>query len=283
LQTPGISSKKRLVVIVLSSAIILGSISLIPGFIQEEDSIEDVDSINEVEVTKQQIYDDKINRAVIIDQLHDSFPNTNFQQKTEEYLKQADYQVDLFTTQDITVDFYKKLPSMNYKFIVIRTHSLESVRSDNATFLFTGEKYDINKYQIEQLSDQIHKGSPLFLDQDELINNPEALDDHRFFTVGSKLVDELMIGKFPDSIIFIGGCESVRNKDLATSLIYRGASDVVGWDRTVTAFENDMVMLKLLEKVLINNERIDDAIISINEEFTSQLKHSSQLHYIRRA
>jgi len=67
---------------------------------------------------------DGIPRAAIIDQLHNDKPNKDYQQNVTEYLQTAGYQVDLYTTNDITVDFYKKLPSMNYKFIVFRTHSL---------------------------------------------------------------------------------------------------------------------------------------------------------------
>jgi len=79
--------------------------------------------------------------AAIIDQLHDSIPNESFQQKAQQHLENAGYDVDIYTTQDITVDFYKKLPSMNYKFIYIRTHSLGVQELQNSTFLFTGEKY----------------------------------------------------------------------------------------------------------------------------------------------
>ncbi len=97
--------------------------------------------------------------AAIIDQIHDSIPNKSFQQKALEYLENAGYDVDVYTTEDITVDFYKKLPSMNYKFIYIRTHSLEEVaKSQNSTFLFTGEKYKVNKYIQEQLFNQVGTG-----------------------------------------------------------------------------------------------------------------------------
>jgi len=67
---------------------------------------------------------DEIPKAAIIDQLHNDKPNKNYQQNVTKYLETAGYEVDLYTTDDITVDFYKKLPSLNYEFIVIRTHSL---------------------------------------------------------------------------------------------------------------------------------------------------------------
>jgi len=218
--------------------------------------------------------------AAIIDQLHDSIPNKSFQQKALEYLENAGYDVDVYTTKDITVDFYKNLPSMNYKFIYIRTHSLEIPTDDNNTYLFTGEKFKI-KYIQEQLSGQVATAVPLN-EQElmELRGSKELTPDKIYFVVGSKFVDELMVGKFPQTVIVIGGCESTRKYDLAKSLIYRGASTVVGWDRTIGAMENDRAMLALLEEILINKINIYDSIVSVMEEFGPDLQYSSKLDYI---
>jgi len=221
--------------------------------------------------------------AVIIDQLHDSIPNPYFQEKAIQHLELAGYKVDVITTEDITVDFYKNLPSMNYKYIVIRTHGLEDVNYNNATYLFTGEKYDVNQYIPEQLSHQLGKGAPIYEEAMNLLKEKkESLDDRMYFLVGSKLVDELMVGKFPDSIILIGGCESVRNKDLAESLILRGASEIVGWDRTIGSIENDRIMLAFLEKTLVDKEKIQDAVIELNDKYSSELQFSSELNYVYR-
>jgi len=218
--------------------------------------------------------------AVIIDQLHDSIPNVYFQEKATQYLELAGYQVDITTTQDITVDYYKNLPSMNYKYIVIRTHGLEDPKYNNGTFLFTGEKYSINNYISEQLSGQIGKGAPIY-DQERLLIEQEngTLEDQMYFLVGAKMVDELMVGKFDDTVILIGGCESLRNRDLAESLIWRGAADVIGWDRTIGSIENDRIMLKFLEKTLVDKEIIDDVVIEINTDFSSDLQFSSKLRH----
>jgi len=221
--------------------------------------------------------------AVIIDQLHDTIPNVYFQEKATQYLELAGYQVDITTTQDITVDFYKNLPSMNYKYIVIRTHGLEDPMYNNATFLFTGEKYDINKYISEQLAGQLGKGAPIYVEERNLIKDDvKALEESMYFLVGSKLVDELMVGEFPDSIILIGGCESLRKDDLATSLIWRGASEVVGWDRTIGSIENDRIMLEFLEKNLVDKKKIHDVVVEINDEFSPGLQFSSELRHAQR-
>jgi len=220
--------------------------------------------------------------AAIIDQLNDIVPNKRHQQKALEYLESAGYAVDVYTTEDITVDFFKKLPSMNYKFIYLRTHSLEVAKLENATFLFTGEKYDVNKYILEQLSGQVRKAIPIN-DQlpDEMIKNATLYEESMYFTIGSKLMDELMIGEFPQTVIIIAGCESVRVLDLAKSLLFRGASSVVGWDRSINSMENDRAMIALLEEVLINKTGIYDAVISVMGEFGPDLQYSSELRHIQ--
>ncbi len=221
--------------------------------------------------------------AIIIDQLHDSIPNKYFQDKATQYLELAGYQVDISTTEDITVDFYKNLPSMNYEYIVIRTHGLEDPKYNNGTFLFTGEKYSLNKYFNEQLSGQIGKGAPIYDLERELIGDDyENLTDQMFFLVGAKMVNELMVGEFSDSIILIGGCESLRNSDLADSLILRGAGDVIGWDRTIGSIENDRIMLEFLEKNLVDKEKIHDIVVEINDEFSPGLQFFSELRHAQR-
>ena len=114
----------------------------------------------------------------------------------------------------------------------------------------------------------------------ELRGSNELSPDKIYFVVGSKFVDELMVGKFPQTVIIIGGCESTRKYDLANSLIDRGASAVVGWDRTISSMENDRVMLALLEEILINKINIQDSIVSVMEEFGPDLQYSSKLDYI---
>jgi len=220
--------------------------------------------------------------AAIIDQLHDSIPNNRYHPKTLEYFESAGYDVDVYTTKDITVDFFKKLPSMNYKFILFRTHSLEVAQLDNSTFLFTGEKYDVDKHILEQLSGQVRTAMPLSVNStDEMIENNTMLSDETYFTIGSKLIDELMVGSFPQTVIIIGGCEAVRNVDLATSLILRGASTVIGWDSSIGALENDRAMDGLLEEILINKKGFYDSIDSVMEEFGPNMKYSSNLQYIQ--
>jgi len=221
-------------------------------------------------------------RAAIIDQLNDDIPSQYFQDKASEYLETAGYEVAIFTTEQLTVDFYKKLPTMNYELIVFRTHAIGNNGTDDTgeekVSLFTGEKYRDDKYISEQLAGQISKGAPFMssvievstelpkMDNSnqtslEIITPWELVDDSNpYFLIGAKYVDEIMEGKFPNSLIVLGGCSTLANPTLANSLIRRGASSIVGWDNLVGSVNNDHTILAFLENYLINDMEIQDAV-----------------------
>jgi len=221
----------------------------------------------------------KIPKAVIIDQLHNDKPNENYQKLVTEYLETAGYEVDLYTTDAITINFYKRLPAMNYEFIVIRSHALgPGVIEDSAT-LFTGEKYSEDKHLQEQLSGLVGIGIPFRPNFVEQRGGPEAFSDLMYFTIGSQLIDEKMIGSFPGSTIILGGCDTQEETLLANSLLRRGASEIVGWNGLITAHDNDEIILELLEEVLINGVALDEAVQLIMIDYEDKIRTHAILEY----
>lgn len=227
-------------------------------------------------------------KAAIVDQLYDDLPNLHFQKTSREYLESEDYQVDYFTTKDITVDFYKALPSMNYKLIIIRTHS--SITPDNdkkpdSADLFTGEKYQQDKYIYEQLSGHVRKSAFFYSSHRVQYDNgtvtliPVVSESGTYFSVGSKFVNEQMTGKFPDSIIIIGGCTALGNPILADSLMNRGASAIIGWDNLVGSGHNDTVMLAVLRDLLVDKSDIVDTVESAMQKFGPDPDYHGALKY----
>jgi len=217
-------------------------------------------------VENQTTLDDGVPKAVIIDQLHDQMPNPDFQQNATEYFKTAGYDVDIYNTKDITVDFYKKLPSMDYEFIVIRSHATAFYFKYASEALFTGEKYSPKKHSVDQLSGHIGPAAPLLVS--EMYNMPEDIvSNQTYFVIGSKFVDEKMVGKFPGSVIVLAGCYTTGGEILSQSLIDRGASVVVGWDDNVLPRQNDVVILAFLEKMLVDGEVVAEAVSSVTNEF----------------
>jgi len=149
--------------------------------------------------------------------------------------------------------------------------------------LFTGENYTEEKYVSEQLFGHVKRATPLLeiaykIDSNEksewiIVNDtyqelrnrvtPQDITSEEYFAISPKLVDELMVGQFSDTIFILGGCETTSNPSMAESLIKHGASNVIGWDDTVGGADNDRIMLLLLEKILTNNMEIKDAIETI--------------------
>jgi len=197
----GISSKT---IIVTISVIV--SFSLLISFASQENPFQ-----------SESLSYDGVPRAAILDQLHKDIPNVKFQEEATKYLKTAGYEVDLFTTEQLTVNFFKKLPKMNYEFIVFRTHAIgddgPNYSEGDPVAIFTGEKYADDKYIQEQLFGQLRKGAPYMSSEAEVSVDLSNLEDdgrveyetslslvdssNPYFILGSKYVDELMEGSFP--------------------------------------------------------------------------------------
>lgn len=240
-------------------------------------------------------------KAVIIDQLYDDMPNDAFHAKATEYLETAGYTVDIVTTKDVTVDFYKNLPKMNYKYVIIRTHGAENT---NNVVLFTGEKYTEDKYVQEQLFGQVQKAAPLlertFLVSEDsssewvivndtyryMISSANRVDDakNEFFAISSKLVSGAMNGKFDDTVFVLGGCNTLSNPSLAKSLTERGASLVVGWDDTVGNIDNDNALLLFLKNSLVENADLDQVMNDVSKRYKLEnMPYPANLIYYREA
>jgi hypothetical protein len=60
------------------------------------------------------------NKAPIVDQLYPLEPNQAFIDKTTSDLENSGFQVDYYRGDEITVDFYRSLPTLGYKLIIFR-------------------------------------------------------------------------------------------------------------------------------------------------------------------
>ena len=131
--------------------------------------------------------------------------------------------MDIFTTESVTVDFYKKLPTMNYQYVVVRTHGASEKSGDKSITLFTGERYTEEKYIQEQLFGHVKKATPLLErfyqssshepsdwvqvnDTYRYLRTPaNTFDDTKdaYFAISPKFVKESMVGKFAGTIFLL--------------------------------------------------------------------------------
>jgi len=237
-------------------------------------------------------------KAAIIDQLYDEIPNELFHQKATEYLESAGYEVDIFTTKDVTLELYKTLPEKNYKIVVVRTHGVTDPGNEKS-LLFLGERYSEGQYITEQLLGNVEKATPFlelaFAQNDELsqwviVNDTyrykktpakvTATNSGEYFAIGPKFVNDVMSGEFSDTVFFLGGCSTLANPSLAKSLISRGASSVIGWDDTVGSYTNDKFMLEVLKLSLADDSKIEEAVDSVKQVLDKiDLNYDGKLSY----
>jgi hypothetical protein len=192
-------------------------------------------------------------RAAIIDQLYLRQPNPAFITEATNLLESVGFEVDLWQGNQITVDFYHKLPSMGYRFILMRVHSgsLIEIKDGKATempdtYLFTAENYTTSRYVTDQLTNKV---SYAVMEE----NSPNV------FAVNSEFIKDAK-GTFNNTVILAMGCESSRHIDLEQAFIAKGASVYIGWSDVVTLEHVDKVTLDLLKNYCTGGMSISQGI-----------------------
>ncbi len=199
-------------------------------------------------------------RAAIIDQTAYSFPSPDFIAAAAGYLEEAGYEVSYYGPEKVTVTFYRTLPDRGYRFILFQTHSTSHVLADDGDagryapgpFLFTAELYQPQRHLTLQVGDQV-RASELFFE-----GSPQL------FAIGPAFVRRSMRGLFPDTLMIIGGCQSLAAPDLAAAFLEKGASVVIGWDEMVNLSHNNQAVLHLLDGLLVEGLTPAEAVQRTN-------------------
>ncbi len=192
--------------------------------------------------------------ATIIDQIaiEDLF-NPEFNTSITSLLKASGFDVKYYPGEDITVEFYKNLPSKGGKIIILRAHS--AVRKDNTSVdLFTSEPFIGGKYS----------------EYGNQVSHAQFLVDpyQEYFAIGPTFVQNpinpSLKGTFADSLIILMGCYGLNKTTMAQALISRGAKVVVGWTGWVELNDTDSSTIQLLKYLLVQRDSIDAAVSKIN-------------------
>jgi len=211
-------------------------------------------------------------KAALVDQIALTNPNPDFTGQALAYLKEAGFSVDVYAGEEITIEFYRTLPAKGYKLILIRTHSTNILNDKipgGPVFLFTSEIYDKSRYVKEQLANRIGRAKLLY---DE--------DSPLYFAIVSGFVRHDMVGRFDDTLIIIGGCQSLGTPDLAQAFIDRGAAAVVGWNEWVDLSHNDEALLHLLRGLTREKLTLEQAVRKTMNEIGSDPAYESILTYL---
>lgn len=185
-------------------------------------------------------------RAAIVDQLDLTFPNQLFREEATRTLEAAGYEVEYIPGEQVTVDYYRELPTHGYDLIVLRIHAARNeTDSDGQQIqlaeLFTSERFNETRHVYEQESGQI--GAVYYDDPDEEL----------YFGIGPRFVVDSMIGEFDGTTIVMMGCNGLVSEQMAEAFVRKGAGSFISWNDLVSVDHTDTATLNLLDHMLVDN------------------------------
>jgi len=179
--------------------------------------------------------------------------------------------------EEVTVNFYRHLPSRGTTLIILRVHSA-IMRTENETIsvlgLFTSERYSdeaARKYRNDVLNNRLVMA--FFPGEDE-----------KYFGIVPEFVEKSMEGKFKDTIIVMMGCEGlgydgVTYTDMAEAFIKKGAKVYISWDGPVSINHTDRATVQLLQSLILHGRTIKQAVTETMEEIGPDSTYNSKLPY----
>jgi hypothetical protein len=212
-------------------------------------------------------------RAAIVDQLSLYLPNQAFIENSTSILENAGFDVDYYSGNEVTVDFFRRLPSLGYKLIIMRVHSGLMFKEDkitkNVTF-FTSEPYSTTKYVMEQLRDEVVPAIVSF--------TPTFMEDEPvYFAITPEFVRSSMEGRFENTVIVMMGCNGLTYTPMAEALIQRGALVYIGWNLPVSIDYVDNATLHLLNGLISERKTILDAVMDTRREVGTDPTYDAEL------
>jgi len=210
-------------------------------------------------------------RAVIVDHLSLSQPNPAFAETATELLVQAGYGVDYYPGEQVTVEFYRQLPSEDHELVILRVHSaLGRVGDQPADWvtLFTADSYDTAYYRKEREEQRLSRVS-------------YYEDGPPYFGIMPDFVKSSMKGDFQDATVIIMGCDGLKSDTMAEAFVQKGAAAVVAWDGLVSSEHTDAATERLLERLLIDGLTIEEAVTQTMTELGPDPSYGSALQVYR--
>jgi len=181
-------------------------------------------------------------RAAIIDQLNPSLPDPAFIEQTTSILQNDSFKVDYYQGAQITVDLYRKLPSLGYSLILFRAHSGllgNGSKTNQKTCLFTNQLYSPTSEIGDQLTNRLVQA--------------RVNQDPPLFGIGADFVSHSMQSQFNGTTVIMMGCSSLESDDLARAFVAKGASLYTGWNAEVDLGYVENATLTLLNRLAGNN------------------------------
>jgi hypothetical protein len=205
--------------------------------------------------------------AAIVDQLSLTRPNPSFAEAATETLEQAGYTVDYYPGEEVTVDFYRDLPTHGYDLLILRVHSgmaREDGEPTGYVSLFTAEPYSSTEHYEEREARRL--GRAKYYD-----GSPE------YFSIVPDFIEFSMTDKFDETTIILMGCNGLTTSVTAEAFVQKGAEAVIGWSGRVSAPHTDAATERLLRHLLIERLTTRDAVAQTIAEVGPDPEYDSSL------
>jgi hypothetical protein len=216
--------------------------------------------------------------AAIIDQLSASFQeNEQFTANVTKELEDYGFEVDVFQGNNITVDFYRRLPTYGYRLIIFRAHSGILEQDGEVvprTVLFTNEEYRESRYALEQVYGQLTMGGACQ-------GCPMMFGIAPEFVSAQSVVGQAtdMEGRFDDTVIVMMGCSGIALPDLAEAFVDRGASIYLAWDRSVELHYVDEATPYLISQLCSEELTFREAANNTMDVIGPDPNHGAELQF----
>ena len=188
--------------------------------------------------------------AAIIDQLAMTHPNVTFVQEVNDTLVSAGFSVDYYNYSQVTVDFYRQLPSKRYSLIIFRVHSGVG-RYSGLTSFYTSEGYSEWAHYREQMDKQV-------VAVEYVENGP------KYFAITSNFVKTCDVCK--GSMVIMMGCDGLNKTDMAEAFVEKGADVYISWDGPVSPEHTDKATDQFLRNIISKNQTLGEAIETVGSD-----------------
>jgi hypothetical protein len=215
-------------------------------------------------------------KAAIVDEESLTYADPAFVQNATTTLQNAGFAVDYIAGPNVTVDFYKNLPTHDYGIIILRVHSGFINGGNPWIALCTCENYSAQKYVVEQLDNEL-------LDM-KLMSTGENV-----FALGPNFK---MNGHFENTIIIMMGCYGFGMSNgptiymgLAEMFVRNGAKAYIGFSSGVTASGSDNAVQQLLQNLLVKRETLGNAVASapsdpVTGALLAEYPHGIEMNFV---
>ena len=184
---------------------------------------------------------------------------------------------------EVTVNFYRNLPSCGTNLIILRVHSA-IMKTEKGTIsilgLFTSERYlgaeDAAKKYPKDIANQ--RLVEAFFSQEE---REQGIS---YFAIVPEFVEKSMNGKFKDTIIIMMGCEGlgydgVTYTEMAEAFIKKGAKVYISWNKPISINHTDQATVHLLQSLILHKRTIEKAVEQTNYDVGPDPIYNSTLKY----